>query len=198
MVFHRKRWCIDDNFFTVHTHRTKCLVCFNHHHVKAVQVLSVTLGGKKSICLSQVSKAGFYQDVLVLASKKGFPNSRMGLSTGWWTQASYFSPRWPTCQARGFCQSTKSCGDARNGQNTIAQDHTVIIHRTLEVENVASNRCHQRITRYNSGNKEMTEPLLVCLHEFLHVNVPQAELLSAVVVFFPGPKTRLIYKHPTI
>lgn len=49
-----------------------------------------------------------YQEVLVLASRKGFPNSLIGLSTGWWTHASYFSPRWPTCQARGFCQSTKS------------------------------------------------------------------------------------------
>lgn len=52
-----------------------------------------------------------HQEVLVLASRKEFPNSLMGLSTGWWTHASYFSPRWPTCQARGFRQSTKSCWD---------------------------------------------------------------------------------------
>lgn len=33
---------------------------------------------------------------------------RMGLVTGWWTHSSYFSPKWPTCHSRGFCQSTRS------------------------------------------------------------------------------------------
>lgn len=47
----------------------------------------------------------------MLASRRGFPNSLIGLSTGWWTHASYFSARWPTCHAKGFPQSTKSCGD---------------------------------------------------------------------------------------
>lgn len=68
-----------------------------------------TVGGYRYI-IYQVS----YHEVLVPASSRGFPNSLMGLSTGWWTHASYFSPRWPTCHARGFRQSTKSCWDTTN------------------------------------------------------------------------------------
>lgn len=49
---------------------------------------------------------------------RGFPNSLMGLSTGWWTQASYFSPRCPTCQARGLRQSTKSFRGGADGEIT--------------------------------------------------------------------------------
>lgn len=62
-----------------------------------------------------------HHEVLVPASSSGFPNSLMGLSTGWWTQASYFSPRCPTCQARGFLQSTRSCRDKRPMRDALQQ-----------------------------------------------------------------------------
>ena len=49
-----------------------------------------------------------HQTVLLRASTKSEWKRRMGLDTGWWTHSSYFSPKWPTCHRRGFCQSTRS------------------------------------------------------------------------------------------
>lgn len=64
----------------------------------------------------------------------------------------------------------------------------MIMQRVLDMENVANSRQQVSPESYKPL-QEVTAPLLVCLHDFLHLNFTLAELLSAVdESFLPGSK----------